>query len=881
MRGDTLLYAFNRGLIAKQALARVDLKRTALSAEIMTNWMPRAFGSMSLRPGLQYLGATNGSADAVGIPFIFATDDTALLELTDGEMRVWVDDAVLTRPAVTSGVTNGAFDTDLTGWTDSDVGTAASAWVAGGYLGLTGVGASSAIRDQEVTVVAGDQGVEHALEIIVTKGVLDLSIGSALGGTQYVGPISLTTGSHSIAFTPTGNFHVRLASTTEYQTLVDSIAVSASGPVVLTTPWAAADLQNVRWAQSGDVVFVCDGAHQQRRIERRGSSWSVALYETTSGPFRGENLTTTTLTAAALTGSTTLTASKALFSTDHVGALFRLESLGQNVTETITAAVDTWSNTVRVTGVSTARVLAYSVTMTDSATVTLQRSLDPSGDWADVTTYTSTVSSTRNDGMDNQTWYYRIGVKAAGFDTNPVTVTLASSAGSVQGVGRVTGYTSATVVNVDVVEDFGSTAATAVWWEGQWSDYRGWPSAVTIYDGRLWWAGHDKINGSVSDAYSTFDDSTEGDSGPISRNLGSGPVDDIGWLLPLNQLMVGTQGSELGAKASSLEEPLTPTAFSLKTLSTQGSARVPAVQVDTNGLFVQRSGKRVYELTAANNGYSYEANDLTAIIPDLGEPGIIRIAAQRQPDTRIHCVRSDGTVAILIYDRVENVNCWIEIETDGEVLDAVVLPGESEDLVYYIVRREIDSVDVVYLEKWALESEAIGGATTKLADACKTIAGPLQTVTGLSHLEGEDVVVWGNAKDLGTYTVASGQITLSESATGITVGMPYTAQFKSSKFTFGQVSLTHPKQVDHVGLVLANTHAQGLRYGQDFDHLDDLPLREGYADVDPDSIWEDYEEGAIEVNGSWVPDARLCLEAASPRPATVVACVVGVSGHAK
>jgi len=885
MRGDTLLYAFNRGLIAKQALARVDLKRTALSAEIMTNWMPRAFGSMSLRPGLQYLGGTNGSADAIGIPFVFATDDTALLELTDGAMRVWLTDAVLTAPTVATAVVNGTFDTNLTSWNDNDAGAAVSEWVTGGYMGLTGSGANAAIRDQNVSLAAGDQNTAHRLAIIISRGTVEVSIGSTSGGAEYLGPVSLSAGSHSIAFTPATALHIRISSTTAYQTLVDSVTIAAGGPVVLATPWTAADLQNVRWEQSGDVVFVCDGAHQQRRIERRGSSWSVVIYQSLAGPFLGENLTTTTLTAAALTGSTTLTASKALFSASHVGALFRLESLGQNVTATITSAVDTWTDTVRVTGVSGSRLLSVAITMTDAATVTLQRALDPAGDWNDVRYYTASTSTTYSDGMDNQTWYYRIGVKAAHFVANTVAVSLASSSGYNQGTALVTGYTSSTVVSVAVLENFGSTGATSIWWEGQWSDYRGWPSAVSIYDGRLWWAGHDKVNGSVSDAYTNFDDNTEGDSGPISRNIGSGPVDYIGWLLPLNQLLIGTQGSELGAKASSLEEPLTPSAFSLKTLSTQGSASVPAVKVDTNGIFVQRSGKRVYELSAEDTGYSYKANDLTAIVPDLGSPGLVRLVGQRQPDTRIHCVRSDGTVAILVYDKLENINCWVNFETDGEVVDAVVLPGTDEDLVYYFVRRNIGGTDAVYLEKWALESEIIGAATTKLSDSCIYAAGPLTVVTGLDHLEGETVVVWGNSKDLGSYVVASGAITLTESATGITVGLPYTAQFKSSKFAFSgryeNVTLTHPKHVDHVGLVLANTHAQGIRYGQDFNHLDDLPLREGYALVDPDSVWEDYEEGAIEVNGTWEPDARLCLEAASPRPATVVACMVGVSGHAK
>ena len=43
------ILAFNRGRISRLALARTDFARTQFSAEIQTNWMPRALGSMMLR----------------------------------------------------------------------------------------------------------------------------------------------------------------------------------------------------------------------------------------------------------------------------------------------------------------------------------------------------------------------------------------------------------------------------------------------------------------------------------------------------------------------------------------------------------------------------------------------------------------------------------------------------------------------------------------------------------------------------------------------------------------------------------------------------------------------------------------------------------------
>src|SRR5690606_10448054 len=141
--------------------------------------------------------------------------------------------------------------------------------------------------------------------------------------------------------------------------------------------------------------------------------------------------------------------------------------------------------------------------------------------------------------------------------------------------------------------------------------------------------------------------------------------------------------------------------FTPKIAITQGSARVDAVKIDDRALFVQQGGFRVFEL-ARTDGVDYAPEDLSILCPEIGEPGIVGMAVQRKPDTRVHCWRSDGTVAVLVFDRSENVLCWVDVETDGEVEDVAVLPGEQEDAVYYIVKRTIDGSTVRYVEKWAM-----------------------------------------------------------------------------------------------------------------------------------------------------------------------------------
>ena len=889
-------YGFNRGLVSPLALARIDLKRLALSAETMTNWMPRALGSMMLRPGLKYLGASRGNAAAKYIPFVFSTDDTALVEVIPGFIRIWIDDELVSMPTVTASVTNGTFDTDLSSWTDADESGGTSSWQTGGYAGLQGNGTNAAILRQEVTV--NEPTVEHALEIHVNRGPVTFRVGGSAGGEEYISETTLGTGFHSIAFTPSGNFHIQLSNRLNRLSLVNYCSIQASGtlevPLASSTIFQAEDLSNLRWDQSGDIIFLaCDG-FQQTKIERRGThSWSHVLYEPEDGPFRIENTGPITLTSTALTGTVTITASSALFKTtllsvgSHEGALFRITSTGQEVTASVTAE-NTFTNAIRVTGVDSTRIFTIVRSGTWSATVTLQRSLDDpdAGPWEDVTTYTTNATITYDDGLDNQIAYYRIGVKTGNYTSGTAVLNLKYAIGSIDGVVKLTSITSSTVATATVLSDLGGTAATDIWAEGEWSGYRGYPTSVAFVEGRLAWAGRDGIWISISDSFYSFDDTFEGDAGTISRTIGSGPVDNINWILALQRLILGAEGAEFVGKSSSQDEPITPTNFNIKPASTQGSAAVQALKIDKKGIFVQRGGTRVMEVAYDGNDGEYGSVDLTIIIPEIGLPSITRMAAQRQPDTRIHCIRSDGTVGVLVYDRTENILAWVEVETDGTIEDVVTLPGANgsgEDAVYYHVNRTINGSTVRYLEKWALESDCQGGALNKQADSFITYTGVGATgISGLDHLEGETVVIWGNSKDLGTKVVSSGAISgLSESVTNAVVGLSYTAQWKSSKLSSQIQNLTQKKSISHLGVILKNTYYQGLKYGRDFDNLDDLPLLKDEAEVTADTTHATYDQEAFEFDGVWDTDSRLCLQAGAPNPCTILAAIIPIETNEK
>ncbi|MDS7909074.1 hypothetical protein PTQ57_27010 [Klebsiella pasteurii] len=892
-RNNVPLLAFNRGIISPLALARTDIERLALSAEVQTNWMPRLLGSMMLRPGLRYIGQTLGNKRARFIPFVFATDDTALIELTDGKMRVWVDDVPVSRAAVSSVIINGEFATDLSNWTDADESDSTSEWTDTG-MQLTGNGSTSAIRWQQVNVAAADHNIQHGVRITLSRGPVTVMIGSSQGEDDYIAETTLLEGVNSLSFIPAGDFYIQFESAAMFPVIVESVSVESGGVLELSTPWTESDLESVQVAQSADVLFVACSGVQQRRIERRDNgSWSVVKYYSNDGPYNVMNVSPTTLTPSARTGLVTLTASASLFRAGHVGALFRLTSSGQTVASTINGESQ-FTGYVKVTGIDDSRKFTVSISNADAATpwsgsVTLQRSVSEPGAWTDVKTWTGTTSETYDDGLDNNTIYYRIGVAAGDWTTGSgsVLVQIEYSGGSLTGAIRLTAVNSKTSAIGIVLSDLGGTSATAEWYEGAFSEKNGFPGAVAIFEGRLWWAGGDRIYGSYSDAYDSFDDgnNTEekvsGDASGINYSIGSGPVDKVNWLLPVLRLIAGTQGCEASIQSSSYGEVVTPDNFHIKYPSTRGSTHAGAVVLDNRGIFIHRSGRRVYELNYTSDYYDYASTDLTDLWPECGNSPIVRISAQRLPDDRIHCVRENGTVAVLVRDPAEDLKAWVVVETDGTVEDVVTLPGDEEDRVYYVVNRN----GIRCLERWAKESECIGGSLNKQADSfTASVGSSISTLSGLSHIEGKTVVVWADGKDIGTRTVSEGAIVLGASYSNVIAGLGYTAKYKSSKLTYAAgmgTALAQRKRVDHLALIMRNTHYRGMTYGPDFDIQDDLPAEEFANPTASNTVWESYDRDSFEFDGSWDTDSRICLVAAAPRPVTVLAAIVSLTTHDK
>lgn len=892
---NTALLAFNRGEIATHALGRIDVEQLRLAAQTQVNWLPLTLGPMVFRPGLGYLGATKSNAPAKMVPFVFATDDKALIELTASFMRVWVDDELLTVPSVSTTVTNGDFASSA-GWTLTASAGAFSS-IGGGVLALHAKAlGSSAFCERAVSVILADRTVEHRLRIVVNRGPVTFQIGSSSGAEDIFSRTNLGTGTHSIAFTPNAaNFYPRLSTLTRTTKSIESMQIEAAGTLELPAPWLLPDQASLRFAQSGDVIYVaCDG-FQPRQIERRdNNSWSITLYEQVGGPFspRSDWSENIQMSVAANVGTATMNSNGNYFdATKHVGSLIAIDASGQNRAEDV-AEENYFIQPIKVSGVNTAdRFFSWTVSGTWVGTLTLQRSIvGPDEGFLEVADETANGTYTNDDSAThaNVEAWYRVGFQATEYTSGSATVTVVYNGGGGRGEARVFAVNSTTEAQIDITDIFEDGRFNLNWRPGAWSDDLGWPSCVEFHDGRLFWAGRDNIWGSISDDFPNFDETNVTAAGPINRTFGNGPFATVNWLLSLQRLIAGRDSSCVSIRSSSFDAPLTPTDFTMRDCSSHGSANLAAVKVDSRGIYVDKSGQRVYELLYDAESGDYKVRDLTRLNPNIGDEGFVDIAVQRQSDTRVYFVRGDGDVAALSYDVDDEVGAWWRVEAGGAIANiesVCVLPGELEDNVYFVVNRFINGATKRYLEKMARTDECRGGTINKLADSFIEYSGVSATIiSGLSHIEGETVCAWGNGKDLGTYTVAFGAITLSEAVTYAVIGLPYTGRFKSAKLAYGAAMgtpLTQKKKIDHIGLVLADTHYQGLEYGPDFDTMDNLPLVEEGVATPADTIWSEYDVPMAEFAGEWHTDSRLCLRATSPRPATVIALALGITTHDK
>lgn len=131
------------------------------------------------------------------------------------------------------------------------------------------------------------------------------------------------------------------------------IVDSLGNPVEITTPYAAEDLDQLYFSQSGDVVYIAHPSYPLRTITRYSQTdWRTAEVSLIDGPYLPVHTGDISLTPSAVQGNITITASADIFSATDVGRQVRImQAVNPNVQ---------WG-AAKITGVINARTVSAAV----------------------------------------------------------------------------------------------------------------------------------------------------------------------------------------------------------------------------------------------------------------------------------------------------------------------------------------------------------------------------------------------------------------------------------------------------------------------------------------------------------------------------------------
>lgn len=887
-RRNELTYALNAGSVDIDSLSRIDLEKMRLAGQHpVNNFFPRALGPMSIRPGLEHLSSLSAAYRMV--EFIRDSDTTALLLFGNETIAVYDSDGQpVTVANASTTITNPDFVSGSGGWTDvSDTGDgtdATATMTATDGVELVATKYRTAAIQQSVSVILADQAVSHTIRIKVTRGPVFFRVGTTAGDEDVLVEQRLMTGTHKLSFTPNAaTIYLRFRSEDPVTRIVDDCrfehtALGGAGSLTLPAPWTSAELDYLAWDQSADVLFVGDGTYQQRRIERRGTtSWSIVLYQTRFGPLKSPSTDKVTLSCAALAGNTTLTSNIPFFKSYHAGGLFEVTTNEQLVSDQLSGNNQV-SEYIVVSGIYAAgiddRTYDYVISVSGGwvGTIALERSLDADrAVWSSVATYAGASSGSTNDGQSNITMAYRFRVTS--YTSGYADVTMTYRGGARTGLFRVTSVTNTTTAAVEVINPIGKTGSPSSDWRGPaWNDNLGWPRVPKFRDDRLHWFLGGRDYGSIVDDYDNFDDSREGDSAPISRSVGAGADEGVRWALDMDKFVAGTSGFVAAIQASDFGEVLTPTSYTVRRGPTLGASFVPPVQIDDIAVMADKTNTRLYDVSVPAGESKLKSTDLSRLNPSAVSVGIVDMAVQRQPETRVYVVLSDGTCAVMTFDRADNVIAYTTIDTDGTIEDVAILPGTTQDDVYFIVLKN-STRRLVRLAGEAVQ-RAVGTCT--LLDHYKVLTGSISQITGGTHLASQTVSVWADGQRRADVALnGSGVGSLGATYSRVVYGVSYDAEYLSVKLAYAAqlgTAIGQTKIIKTATPILSNSCLDGIRIGSDSTNCYQLPPYVNGALRTTNQFFTHYDEEPFPIPSDWDTDSRIYIKAISAEgPATIQA----------
>jgi len=406
---------------------------------------------------------------------------------------------------------------------------------------------------------------------------------------------------------------------------------------------------------------------------------------------------------------------------------------------------------------------------------------------------------------------------------------------------KITGYTSSTSVTGTVQSVISSGSATDDFAMGSFSDTTGHPRCVTFFEQRLVFAGTTNqpqtLFFSVSGDYENMDDNYHGattDSSAMIYTIASNQVNAIQAIKATRTLIVMTTGGEFTVTSGGTTAPITPTNLNIRKQSNYGSAGIDAISIGNSTLFVQRAKRKIRELAYNFDTDGYIAPDLTILSENITFSGVIQMDYQQEPFSIVWCVRIDGKLTGMTYNRLQDVVAWHEHDfggTDAKCKSVAVIDVDTdEDQVWVIVERTINGATKKYVEYLTPYNFNSDLEEIHFVDSGLTYSGAsTSTLSGLDHLEGETVKIIINGATHPDRVVSAGSISLDIATTDAVVGLGYSSLLQTMRIDEGSgiTDQTKTKRIYDVTVRFFET--VGAKVGPNEDNLDIIPFRDSSA----------------------------------------------------
>jgi hypothetical protein len=696
------------GELSPSLWSRVDLARYATSLSTCKNFCVSATGGVFNRAGLEFVYALDPDSLATLIPFVFSTSQTYMLVFQEETIKVYTNGAYVENTTPIS-ITNITFtDPNLVfcvietatphGLDYPDTVT---------ISGVTGTGSMPSLN--RTFVVQNDIS---PTEILVNLEASELPVSGVYGGGGQI-----------------------------------------NAPVELSTPYLSADLASLRYTQSADVVTIVNQLYTPYEFVRLGATSFTfdAIDDFEGGPFLDDNVTATTVTASATTGTgITLTASSSIFTADHVGALFR-------ITIEDLSAIPPWEpdKHIAATGVDPDGLYRLS---NGKVYIAAGNSAAPSAG-----TFTGTVPPKHDSGIESDG------------DGNLRNGTANTRAGvswqyvhSMFGIVRITAQ-AGTTATADVLSTLPivSPATTTIWAFGAWSEDQGYPALVTYYQDRLVLANTPGAP-QTEWASKTGDYHNFGKSSPLVANdaitqpLNARQINAIVELVPMDQLIALTSSSSWASPKRG--EDWTPLTIGYDPQSFDGAEFLRSILTGESCLFVQDGATKVRDLAFKTENDKFRGDELTILARHLfgTDKYIVDLDYAKEPYGILWMVRSDGALIGLTYLREQEVIGWHRHDTDGFFERVCVIKENGVDTPYFVIRRTVGGDTVRYLERMAIrEDENILDSffvDSGLSYDGRNTTATTITISGASYAGGDTVTLTASASIFASTDVGSDAI---------------------------------------------------------------------------------------------------------------------------